>query len=183
MAFTTAFRDAERLFPRLAENGAAMQVIQGAASPEHQRDQDLFGQIQAARGRMLGEARLTVIAQHVDPPELHDRLENALVTALGELGVTAGTGSSCQSGMVFSTTATLECHAGHFGPVCITRANALLRDCATEREIAPVELGEVSRGAHPRSQESAAADALRKITPAVLLPALRQQLSAILPVR
>lgn len=180
-AFTAAFREAERSFQRVRLCSIQARCITGSEPDAYRSDRGTWQEVLAARDRILGGIRVTVVTGRVTPPEADERVVNALAGALTRLGVAASTGNTCSRGYELVPETEFSCRGGYFGPVCGMVIRGSLRSCG-EGPSMLVDLSEARlSGAHPSSEGAAREAALGKISASELSQALGRQLSGVWP--
>lgn len=180
--FTRNFRVAMEAYTPLARIARRAKVVAGGGiegmADDEKRVQGLVG----IRARRMSALKVTVLPGNIDNPKIVSAIQQALVTATGELGVTAASGPACDKGLAMVPQGQVDCAQGSLGSRCSLPLTAKLTHCATGAEIAPLDFRQLKlKGAHPKNINMALSALIKKARQAPMTSTLRDQLRTVLP--
>ena len=115
-------------------------------------------------------------------PEEARALEAKLCSGLVSLGLEAGSGGVCTSGLRLHVRVSHTCGKGSFGPACTLILDADVRSCGSDQALLRADLSEgVFRGSSTQTEAKAFRAAWDSITADSLKERLKKCLSAVLP--
>ena len=177
--FTRQFRVAEEAWRAVRPLAAWRDAITGAA--EVAQDAERNARLLAARDDRLKTLRLSVIAP---ADEMGQTTAGALAAAFTRMGISARPATTCSAGYAVSTSGTVECGTGSFGPRCALPLQADLKACPDGAPLATLDLrGAKLAGASPRSEADARRRLKERVTADRLAAALAEQVRPVFPVR
>jgi hypothetical protein len=181
VSLTRALRRADAAFDTLARRGRVLAAIQGSPYAPLVEDRACLETLRARARQSAHETPVLVDVSAVDDADARTRLGAGLAAGLAALGVRAGAGERCDTGLRLAVSGRLSCGPGPFGPQCALPLSAALHTCAGA-PLADVPLGPPASGAHPRGEDQARAALYDRLTPAALQSALKAALADTLPV-
>ena len=180
--FTRNFRAAMNAYSPLARIARRAKVVAGGGIDGMEADDRRARSLVAMRASKLGALKITINAGGLANAKVEAALEQRLISAMSQLGLSAASGAKCSEGLSLVLSGAIDCAQGTLGSRCSLPLTARLAECDSGTEIAPLDFRALKlKGAHPKRMDLALAALIDKAGKAQLVDPLKQQLHAVLP--
>lgn len=182
-AYTAAFRQAYRIFSKLAAKSFELLAVTQRQHPPFQKDTALFQRMEQNRISLLRTLKLTVRIQNTNHDDAREVILMALTGALTRLGLEATPGVCSPQKYELRIQADVNCKRGSFGPQCALDMDGALVHCSSGNVLAQAELSDPAfKGLHTKDKNRALTQLYNSITANELTPLLQKALAGVLPI-